>query len=244
MTEDFIFGRKPVEEALKEGVVDRLYLQKNNKGNVARFQDLVKGKKIPVKLVDKNFLDEKTERKNHQGVLAYIKPFQYASYDEILHYAKSSSKDPFLLVLDGVEDPQNLGAILRTAYLAGVHGVFIPKHRSAKVTATVFKASAGACAHIKVAQVTNINRTLEDLKKDNIWVYGADMGGEPYYKQDLTGPLALVMGSEGKGLTEPSKKHLDQVLSIPMEGDLDSLNVSVATGILCFDILRQRHGKS
>lgn len=241
MIEDLIFGRKPAEEAIEKSMAKKVYLLKNNKGNVAKFQDLAREKKLPVQLVDKAFLDDLAGGKNHQGVVCQIKPYNYSSYEEILAYTRKRGEDPFLVLLDGVEDPQNLGAIIRTAYLAGAHGVLIPKRRSAKVTATVFKTSAGACAHIKIAQVTNVNQTIEKLKKENIWVYGADMGGQAYYKQNTKGPICLVLGSEGKGLSDPTKSHLDGILSIPMYGNLDSLNVSVSAGILAFDIARQRH---
>ena len=242
--QDLIYGRKPVEEAVEKNMAKNLYLLKNNKGNVAKFKDLAKEKKVPVKVVDRNFLDDLSQGKNHQGVVCEIKPYSYSSYEEMLSMIKKKGEDPFLLLLDGVEDPQNLGAIIRTAYLAGAHGILIPKHRSAKVTGTVFKTSAGACAHIKIAQVTNVNQTIERLKKDNIWVYGADMGERPYYEQNTKGPICLVLGSEGKGLSDPTKSHLDGILSIPMYGDLDSLNVSVVAGILAFDISRTRHDES
>ena len=188
----------------------------------------------------KERLDQISETGKHQGVIAYAAAYTYASIDDMLQKAKDAGEDPFLIFLDNVEDPHNLGAIIRTANLAGAHGVVIPKRRAVGLTATVAKASAGAINYTPVATVTNLSQTIETLKQEGMWFVCADMGGSTMYDLNLTGPIGLVMGNEGSGVSDLVKKHCDFVASIPMKGDIDSLNVSVATGVLTYEIVRQR----
>ena len=193
-----------------------------------------------ISYVTKERLDQISETGKHQGVIAYAAAYTYASIDDMLQKAKDAGEDPFLIFLDNVEDPHNLGAIIRTANLAGAHGVVIPKRRAVGLTATVAKASAGAINYTPVAKVTNLSQTIETLKQEGMWFVCADMGGSTMYDLNLTGPIGLVMGNEGSGVSDLVKKHCDFVASIPMKGDIDSLNVSVATGVLTYEIVRQR----
>ena len=188
----------------------------------------------------KERLDQISETGKHQGVIAYAAAYTYATVDDMLQKAKDAGEDPFLIFLDNVEDPHNLGAIIRTANLAGAHGVVIPKRRAVGLTATVAKASAGAINYTPVAKVTNLSQTIEALKEQGMWFVCADMDGQPMYDLNLTGSIGVVMGNEGSGVSELVKKHCDFVASIPMKGDIDSLNVSVATGVLTYEIVRQR----
>lgn len=193
-----------------------------------------------ISYVTKERLDQISETGKHQGVIAYAAAYTYASIDDMLQKAKDAGEDPFLIFLDNVEDPHNLGAIIRTANLAGAHGVVIPKRRAVGLTATVAKASAGAINYTPVAKVTNLSQTIETLKQEGMWFVCADMGGSTMYDLNLTGSIGLVMGNEGSGVSDLVKKHCDFVASIPMKGDIDSLNVSVATGVLTYEIVRQR----
>ena len=181
-----------------------------------------------------------SETGKHQGVIAYIAAFEYATVDDILKKAEDKGEPPFVVILDDIEDPHNLGAIIRTANLAGAHGVIIPKHRAAGLTATAVKASAGAVSYTPVAKVTNISKTIEELKDKGLWFVCADMGGTTMYDLDLKGPIGLVVGNEGKGVSRLVKEKCDFIASIPMFGDIDSLNASVATGVLAYEIVRQR----
>ena len=193
-----------------------------------------------ISYVTKERLDQISETGKHQGVIAYAAAYTYATVDDMLQKAKDAGEDPFLIFLDNVEDPHNLGAIIRTANLAGAHGVVIPKRRAVGLTATVAKASAGAINYTPVAKVTNLSQTIEALKEQGMWFVCADMDGQPMYDLNLTGSIGVVMGNEGSGVSELVKKHCDFVASIPMKGDIDSLNVSVATGVLTYEIVRQR----
>ncbi|MCL2556290.1 MAG: 23S rRNA (guanosine(2251)-2'-O)-methyltransferase RlmB [Firmicutes bacterium] len=235
-----IEGKNAVLEALKSGTtIDKLIVQKGLKDPLSqRIIDEAKSKGIRVSFYEKTILDKESSGK-HQGFLAEVTDFNYSSVDEILNHAKQKDKPPFIVILDGVEDPHNLGSILRVAECAGVDGVIIPKHRSASINSTVIKVSAGAAAHVKVAKVTNISDTIESLKKQNIWVYCADMGGSDLYKADLKGAVALVIGGEDKGIGDRVKKCCDGVVAIPLKGQVSSLNASVATGIVVFEKLRQ-----
>lgn len=181
-----------------------------------------------------------SETGKHQGVIAYAAAYDYASVDDILEKAEQKGEAPFIIILDDIEDPHNLGAIIRTANLAGAHGVIIPKHRAAGLTATVVKASAGAINYTPVAKVTNISKTIDELKDKGLWFVCADMGGTTMYDLDLRGPIGLVIGNEGKGVSRLVKEKCDFVASVPMFGDIDSLNASVATGVLAYEIVRQR----
>lgn len=193
-----------------------------------------------INYVKKERLDQMSETGKHQGVIAYAAAYDYASVDDILEKAEQKGEAPFIIILDDIEDPHNLGAIIRTANLAGAHGVIIPKHRAAGLTATVVKASAGAINYTPVAKVTNISKTIDELKDKGLWFVCADMGGSTMYDLDLRGPIGLVIGNEGKGVSRLVKEKCDFVASVPMFGDIDSLNASVATGVLAYEIVRQR----
>ena len=199
-----------------------------------------KKKDVMIKYVTKERLDQMSETGKHQGVIAYAAAYEYAEVSDILEKAKEKGEDPFLFILDNIEDPHNLGAIIRTANLAGAHGVIIPKNRAVGLTATVAKASAGALNYTPVAKVTNLSQTIEELKKEGLWFVCADMDGEIMYKQNLTGPIGLVIGNEGEGVGRLVKSKCDLVARIPMQGDIDSLNASVAAGVLAYEVVRQR----
>ena len=195
-----------------------------------------------VQFVDKERLTQLSQTGRHQGVIAYTAAYEYARVEDMLALAKERGEDPFLILLDDIEDPHNLGAIIRTANLAGAHGVIIPKRRAVGLTATVAKTSAGAINYTPVAKVTNLTKTMKELKEKGLWFVCADMGGESMYKLNLTGPIGLVIGNEGEGVSRLVKETCDFVASIPMKGDIDSLNASVATGVLAYEIVRQRLG--
>ena len=193
-----------------------------------------------VKFVSKDRLDNMSETKKHQGVIAYAAAYNYATVEDILAKAEENGEPPFIFLLDGIEDPHNLGAIIRTANLAGAHGVIIPKNRAVGLTATVAKTSAGALNYTPVAKVTNLSATMKELKKQGLWFVCADMDGEVMYRQNLTGPIGLVIGNEGDGVSKLVRENCDFTASIPMKGDIDSLNASVAAGVLAYEIVRQR----
>ena len=195
-----------------------------------------------VQFVDKERLTQLSQTGRHQGVIAYTAAYEYAQVEDMLALAKERGEDPFLILLDDIEDPHNLGAIIRTANLAGAHGVIIPKRRAVGLTATVAKTSAGAINYTPVAKVTNLTKTMKELKEKGLWFVCADMGGESMYKLNLTGPIGLVIGNEGEGVSRLVQETCDFVASIPMKGDIDSLNASVATGVLAYEIVRQRLG--
>ena len=242
LRESIIEGRNAVIEAIRSGQsIDRLFvLDGCHDGPVSTIKREARKRDIPVFYVEKKRLDDISEDGKHQGVIAYAAAYEYAEVSDILKAARDKNEDPFIILLDGVEDPHNLGAIIRTANLAGAHGVIIPKNRAATLTATVAKTSAGALNYTPVARVTNLTRCIEDLKKEGIWFVCADMEGKVMYEQNLTGPIGLVMGSEGSGVSRLVKQACDLTASIPMKGDIDSLNVSVAAGVLCYEIVRQR----
>ena len=199
-----------------------------------------KKRNLFINFVSKDILDKMSPTSKHQGAIANLASYEYSDIADILAVAKEKEEDPFIFILDGIEDPHNLGAIIRTANLVGAHGVVIPKHRAVGLTATVARTSAGAINYTKVAKVTNINSTIEELKKEGLWFVCADMGGELMYKLNLKGPIGLVIGNEGSGVSALVKKNCDMLASIPMKGDIDSLNASVATGVLAYEIFRQR----
>lgn len=242
MKDEIVYGRNAVWELLQSGKpVNKLLFQ--SEGSGGRFQDMVshaRGQGIPFQFVDKVALDRLTEKAKHQGVLAYVAPREYAEVEDILALAKEKGEDPFILVLDEVEDPHNLGALLRTADAAGVHGVIIPKRRSVSLTATVAKTSAGAVEHVLVARVGNLVQTIKGLQKAGCWVSGGEAGGTDVYRADLTGPRVIVVGSEGKGLSRLVRETCDEIVSIPMKGQVNSLNASVAGSILLYEVLRQK----
>ena len=241
-----IEGRNAVLEAFRSGkTIDRLFvLDGCQDGPVRTIVREAKKHDTIVNFVPKERLDSMSETGHHQGVMAYAAAYEYAEVEDILKIAEEKGEPPFLFLLDGLEDPHNLGAIIRTANLAGAHGVIIPKRRAVGLTATVARTSAGALNYTPVAKVTNMAATIEDLKKRGIWFVCADMGGESMYRLNLTGPIGLVIGNEGEGVSRLVKEKCDMIASIPMKGDIDSLNASVATGVLAYEIVRQRLAKA
>ena len=235
-------GRNAVLEALRAGrSVDKIYVQLGSSdGPIQTILREAKKHDTIVSFVAKERLNQMSETGNHQGVIAMAASYEYVSVEEILARAGEKGEAPFLFLLDGIEDPHNLGAIIRTANLAGAHGVIITKHRAAGLTATVAKASAGAVNYTPVAKVTNLTNTIEQLKKEGIWFVCADMGGTRMYDLALRGPVGLVIGNEGEGVSRLVREKCDFIASIPMKGDIDSLNASVAAGILAYEIVRQR----
>ncbi|MCI9617326.1 MAG: 23S rRNA (guanosine(2251)-2'-O)-methyltransferase RlmB [Eubacterium sp.] len=241
--EEFVIeGRNAVIEAFRAGkTVDKLFVLEHCKeGSMNTILREAKKRDTVIQYVKKERLEQMSETGKHQGVIAYIAAYEYASVEDILKKAEEKGEPPFVVILDDIEDPHNLGAIIRTANLAGAHGVIIPKHRAAGLTATAVKASAGAINHTPVAKVTNIAKTIEDLKDKGLWFVCADMGGTAMYDLDLKGAIGLVIGNEGKGVSRLVKEKCDFVASIPMFGDIDSLNASVAAGVLAYEIVRQR----
>lgn len=237
-----IEGRNAVLEAFRSGkTVDKLFLLDGCKdGPILSIVREAKKHGTLINYVRKERLDQLSETGKHQGVVAFLAAYHYAEVEDILNLAKEKGEPPFLFLLDNIEDPHNLGAIIRTANLAGAHGVIIPKRRAVGLTATVAKTSAGAINYTPVARVTNLAATIEELKKYGIWFVCADMGGEPMYRLDLTGSIGLVIGNEGEGVSRLVKEKCDFVASIPMKGEIDSLNASVAAGVLAYEIVRQR----
>lgn len=234
-------GRNPVAEALKsEREIEKILVQKGSTGSVGKIISLAKDRGIPIYYEEKSFLDKKAGGGFHQGVAAVISPYKYASVEEILELAKSRKEAPFIIILDELEDPHNLGAIMRSAECAGAHGVIISKRRSAGITGTVAKTSAGAVEYLPCARVTNIAQTIDKLKELGVWIYACDMDGEIYYKQDLQGAIALVIGNEGSGISRLVKEKCDFTLSIPMTGKISSLNASNAGAILMYEVRKQR----
>ena len=240
MEEEIIYGRNAVTEALLSGrAVDTVYIQKTAKG-MGKIISLAKESGAVVKDVSEEKLDMLAPEGKHGGVAAKAAAAEYSSVEDILLTAKEKKEPPFIIIADEIQDPHNLGAIIRTAEAAGAHGVIIPKRRSAGLTATVLKTSAGAASWIKVARVSNLVDTINSLKKQGIWVYGAEADGEPFHKADLSGPAALVIGSEGFGLGRLVRESCDMILSIDMYGKVNSLNASVSGGILMYEIVRHR----
>ena len=237
-----IEGRNAVIEAYRAGrPIDKLFILDGcQDGPILTIKREAKAKQTPVKFVTKERLDQLSETGKHQGVIAYAAAYEYATVEEILDNARQKGEAPFLFLLDNIEDPHNLGAIIRTANLAGAHGVIVPKNRAAGLTAVVAKTSAGALNFTPVARVTNLAKTIEELKKEGIWFVCADMGGTTMYDLNLKGPIGLVIGNEGEGVVRLVKEKCDMVASIPMKGDIDSLNASVAAGVLAYEIVRQR----
>lgn len=244
MSENSIIeGRNPVMEALKsEREIDKILISKGNKeGSIKKIVGMAKDAGIPIQYVDKNKLNQISTSHSHQGVIAYVAAYKYYEIDDIIKTAKEKNEDIFLMILDEIKDPHNLGSVLRTANAAGVHGVIIPKRRSVGLTATVAKTSAGAIEYVPVTKVTNISRTIEKLKEEGIWIIGADMDGEKlHYESDLKGNVALVIGSEGKGISRLVKEKCDFLVKLPMNGEVTSLNASVAASVLMYEVLRQR----
>lgn len=237
-----IEGRNAVIEAFRSGkTVDKLYILDGcQDGPVMTIKREAKKHDTMIKYVTKERLDQMSQTGKHQGVIAVIAAYDYAEVEDILQKAREKNEAPFIFLLDNIEDPHNLGAIIRTANLAGAHGVIIPKNRAVGLTATVARTSAGALNYTPVAKVTNLSKTIEELKKEGMWFVCADMGGTSMYQLDLKGPMGLVIGNEGDGVSRLVREKCDFIASIPMKGDIDSLNASVAAGVLAYEIVRQR----
>ena len=237
-----IEGRNAVLEAFRSGkTIDKLFVQDGCKdGPILSITREARKHDTLIKYVPRERLDQLSETGKHQGVIAYAAAYEYAEVEDILKNARDKGEEPFIFLLDNIEDPHNLGAIIRTANLAGAHGVIIPKRRAVGLTATVAKTSAGALNYTPVAKVTNLAATIDELKKEGLWFVCADMGGESMYRLNLKGPIGLVIGIEGEGVSRLVKEKCDYIASIPMKGDIDSLNASVAAGVLAYEIVRQR----
>ena len=244
--ENYIEGRNPVIEAFRSGkVIDKLYILDGcNDGPIMTIKREAKKRDTFIKYVSRERLDMMSETGMHQGVIAYTAAYEYSELEDIFTLAESKGEPPFVYILDNIEDPHNLGAIIRTANLSGAHGVIIPKNRAVGLTSTVARTSAGALNYTPVVRVTNITKTIEELKKRGMWFVCADMGGDTMYDLNLTGSIGLVIGNEGNGVSRLVKEACDYVASIPMKGDIDSLNASVAAGVLGFEIVRQRMNAS
>ncbi len=243
--ENQLEGRNAVLEVLKSGRdIEKIIVQKGNvEGTIRRIAGMARERGIVVQEAARQKLDEMSQTKNHQGVIAIVSEHEYAEVDDILRSAAEKGEKPFIIILDNITDPHNLGAVIRTAECAGAHGVIIPKRRSVGLTAVVGKTSAGALEYMPVARVTNIARTIEELKKQGVWVACADMDGEDYYDASLDGAIALVIGSEGEGVSRLVKEKCDFTVSIPMYGKISSLNASVAGALLMYEVVRQRNYK-
>lgn len=244
--ETYIEGRNAVIEALRSGrPVDKLYILDGcQDGPISTIKREARKSDTIIKFVDREFLDRMSTTGHHQGVIAQSAAYEYADMDDIFAKAREKGEDPFVFLLDNIEDPHNLGAILRTANLCGAHGVIIPRNRAVGLTATVARTSAGAINYTPVVRVTNLARTIEELKDKGLWFVCADMDGDVMYEQNLTGPIGLVVGAEGEGVSRLVREKCDYVASIPMKGDIDSLNASVAAGVLAYEIVRQRLKKA
>ncbi|WP_035772487.1 23S rRNA (guanosine(2251)-2'-O)-methyltransferase RlmB [Clostridium butyricum] len=241
--EDIVIGRNAVMETLKgDRTIEAIYVSNNKlEGSINAIMGMAKEQKILIKEVDKRKLDSMCDGETHQGVIAKVTPFKYSEVSDIFELAEQKGESPFIVILDEVEDPHNLGSIARTAELFGVHGIIIPKRRSASVTATVYKSSVGAIEHVKVAKVNNINSTIEELKEKGVWIYGADIRAEEYsHEVDYSGPCALVIGNEGRGMSKLTVQKCDKLIKIPMVGKINSLNASVAGGIMMYEVLKGR----
>lgn len=240
--ESVIEGRNAVIEAFRSGkTIDKLFILDGCKdGPVSTVVREAKKHDTIINYVKRERLDEMSVTGKHQGVIAYVAAYEYVTVDDIIKIARDKNEDPFIFILDNIEDPHNLGAIIRTANLAGAHGVIIPKRRAVGLTSTVARTSAGAINYTPVAKVTNVSNTIEELKKEGMWFACADMDGDVMYNCNLTGPLGIVIGNEGEGVSRLVKEKCDYVVKIPMKGDIDSLNASVAAGVLAFEIVRQR----
>ena len=243
---DQVEGRNAVLELLESDKdINKIYVQNGEMhGSIHKILAIAKEKKVVVVRVDKAKLNEMSQTNNHQGVIAIVPPYEYYEVDDLLEEAKNKKEDPFLLILDGIEDVHNLGSIIRTAETAGVHGIIIPKRRAALVNSTVKKTSAGAAEYVKIARVNNINETIRYLKEQGIWICGTDMDTQNYYyEQDLTGPIAIVIGSEGSGMSRLVKDNCDFIVKIPMKGKISSLNASVSAGIVIYEAVKQKQIK-
>ena len=238
---NLIFGRNSVIEALEASrKLEKVLVLDGGTGSLRKIIGLAKASKVRVEFVDRKTLDRLSGGANHQGVVAKGQVFEYSNVDSICEAAATNGEDPFILILDGIEDPHNLGAILRTGECAGVHGIIIPERRAASVDSVAMKVAAGAAEYVKVARVKNLSRTLDELKNKGVWIVGLDMYGERYYEQNLKGPIALVVGNEGKGISRLIKEKCDYMISIPLKGKVSSLNASNAVAVAVYETLKQR----
>lgn len=240
---DFVYGRHAVREALQQPErVNKLWVQEALSGKeITPIIDLAKKHRIQIQNVPKAKLQDLVGEVVHQGVVASIAAYEYATLEDVFEKAQEKNEDPFILILDGIEDPYNLGSILRTADATGVHGIIIPKRRSVSLTSTVAKASTGAIEHVPVVRVTNLTQTIEQLKERGVWVFGTDMKGTDYRQWNTKGPIAIVMGNEGKGVSRIVKDTVDEMITIPMTGHVQSLNASVASALMMYEVFRSRH---
>ena len=241
--DDQVEGRNSVLELLESGKdINKIFVTRGEKhGSINKIIAIAKEKKVIIVEKDKRQMDEMAQNQNYQGVIAIVPPFEYCEIEDILEEAKSKNEEPFVLILDGIEDPHNLGSIIRTAETAGVHGIIIPKRRAAGVNSTVNKVSAGAVEHMKIARVTNISDSIQKLKDAGLWICGTDINTDKYYyNQDLKGALGIVIGNEGSGISNKVKNNCDFLVKIPMKGKVTSLNASVSTGIIIYEALKQR----
>ena len=241
--DDQIEGRNSVIELLEsKKYINKIFVTKGERhGSINKILAMAKERNVIIVEKDKKQMAQMAQTPNHQGVIAIVPPFEYCEIEDILENAKIKNEDPFVLILDGIEDPHNLGSIIRTAETAGVHGIIIPKRRAASVNSTVSKVSAGAVEHIKIARVTNISDSIQKLKDNGLWICGTDIDAKNYYyDQDLKGPLGIVIGNEGQGMSEKVKKNCDFLVKIPMKGKVTSLNASVSTGIVVYEAVKQR----
>ena len=241
--DDQIEGRNSVIELLESKIdINKIFVTKGERhGSINKILAMAKERNVIIVEKDKKQMAQMAQTPNHQGVIAIVPPFEYCEIEDILENAKIKNEDPFVLILDGIEDPHNLGSIIRTAETAGVHGIIIPKRRAASVNSTVSKVSAGAVEHIKIARVTNISDSIQKLKDNGLWICGTDIDAKNYYyDQDLKGPLGIVIGNEGQGMSEKVKKNCDFLVKIPMKGKVTSLNASVSTGIVVYEAVKQR----
>ena len=254
--DDQVEGRNSVLELLESGKdINKIFVSKGEKhgsinkiyaiakhGSINKILGIAKERKIIVVEKDKRQMDQMAQTENYQGVIAIVPPFEYCEIEDIIENAKSKNEEPFVLILDGIEDPHNLGSIIRTAETAGVHGIIIPKRRAASVNSTVNKVSCGAVEHMKIARVTNISDAIEKLKEEGLWICGTDINTEKYYyNQDLTGAIGIVIGNEGNGMSEKVKKKCDFLVKIPMKGKVTSLNASVSAGIIMYEVVEQKN---
>ena len=245
--QDQVEGRNSVIELLESGKdINKIYVTRGEKhGSINKIIAKAKERKIIIVENDKRQMQEKAQTENYQGVIAIVPPYEYCEIEDILEEAKKRKEDPFVLILDGIEDPHNLGSIIRTAETAGVHGIIIPKRRAAAVNSTVNKTSAGAVEHMKIARVNNITDSIKKLKEEGLWICGTDINTKNYYyDQDLTGPIGIVIGNEGQGMSEKVRKNCDFLVKIPMKGKVTSLNASVSAGIIIYEVLKQTIAKN
>lgn len=241
--EDLIIGRNAVMEVIKsDRTIEALYIANGQmEGSIKAIVNMAREKGLVLKDVDRKKLDSMSGGKNHQGIIAQVTPYKYYEISDMLNLAKKRGQDPFIVILDEIEDPHNLGSIIRTAELCGVHGIIIPKRRNVGITSTVYKCSVGAIEHMRIAKVTNINAAIDELKKQGLWIYGADIAGDEYsYEVNFNGPCAMIIGSEGRGISKLTLKKCDKLVKIPMVGKINSLNASVAGGIMMYEILKGR----